>query len=43
VRSLETPSEAFVNQRKRIFNTAGALTAAGCLAVSAFVFYALLW
>jgi hypothetical protein len=39
----EAPSEAFVTRRKWIFNTAVALTATGCLAVSAFVFYALFW
>jgi hypothetical protein len=37
----EAPSQAFVNRRKWVFNTACALTATACLAVSAFVFYAL--
>jgi hypothetical protein len=39
----EAPTLAFVNRRKVIFNTAVALTAAGCMAVSAFVFYAMFW
>ena len=39
----EVPSQAFVNQRKWVFNTACALTATACLVVSAFVFYALFW
>jgi hypothetical protein len=39
----EEPSEKFVDRRKWVFNIAVVLTAAACLFVSVFTFYALLW